>query len=100
MSDTDNPKHVKITNYALNDDGSILAVTETYFEKLASLKQEVVKSIKTNHNDFLKDLISSVDVISKQQTKELELRISVDEWGKPCRIVKQYTIQREDYKRR
>lgn len=100
MSDIDDPKHTKITSYEPSDDETIIAVTESYYEELVGRKTDVIKSIRTNYNDFLSDLIACVDVISKHQTKELDLKITVDEWGKPCRIIKQYTIKREDYKRR
>lgn len=100
MSDIDNPKHTKITSYEPSDDETIMAVTESYYEELVGRKTDVIKSIRTNYNDFLSDLVACVDVISKHQTKELDLKITVDEWGKPCRIIKQYTIKREDFKRR
>lgn len=100
MSDIDDPKHTKITSYEPSDDGTIVAVTESYYEELVGRKIDVIKSIRTNYNDFLSDLVACVDVISKHQTKELDLKITVDEWGKPCRIIKQYTIKREDFKRR
>jgi len=100
MSDIDDPKHTKITSYEPSDDETIMAVTESYYEELVGRKTDVIKSIRTNYNDFLSDLVACVDVISKHQTKELDLKITVDEWGKPCRIIKQYTIKREDFKRR
>lgn len=97
---TDTPKHSKITTYQTQEDGSILAITESYFEELASRKENVIQNKRTNHNDFLSDVISCLDVINKQQAKELHLTITVDEWNKPCLIVKEYTIRKENYKRR
>ncbi len=97
---TDTPKHSKITTYTTQEDGSILATTESYFEELASRKENIIMNKRTNHNDFLSDVISCLDVINKQQAKELHLTITVDEWNKPCLIVKEYTIRKESYKRR
>ena len=98
MSDT--PKHSKITTYTTQEDGSILAVQQSYFEELASRKETIIQNKKTNHNDFLSDVISCLDVINKQQAKELHLTITVDDWNKPNLIVKEYTIRKETYKRR
>lgn len=96
----DKPKHTKITSYEPQEDGTIKAVTNSYFDDLASRKEDVISKIKTNHNDFLSHVISCLDVISKQKTKELNLTITVDEWNKPDLIVKKYTVRKENYKRR
>lgn len=96
---TDN-KHVVITSYEDQEDGSIKAVTESYFEELSSRKQEVIKKVKTSHKDFLSDIISCLDVINKKQTRELNLKITVDEYHNPQVIVKQYIVRKESFKRR
>lgn len=96
----DKPKHTKITTYSQEEDGTLKAVTESYFEDLASRREDVIKNVKTNHNNFLSDVIACLDVITKQQARELHLTISVDEWNKPALIVKQYTIRKENFKRR
>lgn len=97
---TDNPKHTKITTYTELEDGSIMAVTKSYFDDLASRKEDIIKNVKTNNNNFLSDVLSCLDVINKQQTKELNLKITVDEWNKPSLIVKKYTVKKDNYKRR
>jgi hypothetical protein len=95
------PKHSKITSYSEPDkDGVIQAVTNSYFDELASRKEDVITSVKTNANNFFSDLISCTDVIGKQQTRELNLKITVDEWNKPAFIIKQYTVRKENFKRR
>lgn len=94
------PKHAKITTYEKQEDGAIKAVTESYFEELSSRKEDIIQNIKTNHNDFMADLLSCADVLMKQQTKELTLKITVDEWNKPNMIIKRYTTRRENFKRR
>jgi hypothetical protein len=97
---TETPKHTKITLYEELPDGSISAVTESYFEELASRKSDIIAKVKTDRSTFLSDVISCLDVISKQQAKELHLTISVDEWNQPNLIIKQYTIRKENFKRR
>lgn len=97
---TDKPKHTKLTTYIQQEDGTIRAVTDSYFEDLASRKEDVIAKVKTDRNSFLSDVISSCDVIMKQQAKVLSLTITVDEWNQPELIVKQYTIRKENFNRR
>jgi hypothetical protein len=97
---TDTPKHTKITSYNVNDDGSLEVVVESYFDELASRKQDIISKVKTDYNNFYADLVSCTDVIKNQQTKELHLVITVDEWNKPALITKQYTVRKENYNRR
>ena len=96
----DTPKHQKITTYEDQADGTIKAVTDSYFEELSSRKEDVIANIKTNRNNFLTDVMGCLDVINKQQSKELNITILVDEWNQPTRIVKRYTVKKEDFKRR
>ena len=97
---SEDKKHIKVTNYEEQEDGSIKIVTESYFEELASRKEDVVKNIKTDNNNLLSDMIASLDVITKKLTKELHLTISMDEWNQPHMITKQYTVKKESFKRR
>jgi len=97
---SEDKKHIKVTNYEEQEDGSIKIVTESYFEELASRKEDVVKSIKTDHNNLLSDVITHLDVINKKLTKELHLIITMDEWNQPKTITKQYTVKKESFKRR
>lgn len=92
-------KHTILTTYVEQPDGSIVAVTESYFDELASRKELVIKKVKTSHKDFLSDIIACLDVVSKKQTKELILRITVDEYYNPDIIVKEYVVKRENYGR-
>lgn len=96
----DKPKHTKITSYRKQEDGTLLSITESYFEDLASRKEDIIAKIKTNRNNFLSDVISCLDVISKQQAKELHLTITVNEWNQPDIIVKQYTVRKETFNKR
>lgn len=94
------PKHTKITEFEEQEDGTLLITTSSYFEELSSIKQKVAKNVKTSKATFLSDIISCLDPVNKQQTKELTLTIVLDEWNQPAHIVKEYTIKKENYKRR
>lgn len=100
MTDVDEKKHVKIRTVTENPDGSLTASTESYFETLSSIKEEVIKQIKTDRNNLLSDIISCLDVVTAQKTKELTLMIYLDEFNQPSRIVKQYTTKKENYNKR
>ena len=99
LDDLENPKHTKITTYNPQKDGSIRAITESYYDRLSSRKAEVIKRIPTSKETFYADLVSASDVITGQQTKELDLKVLVDDTNKPKWIVKTYTLYREDFGR-
>lgn len=96
----DIPRHTKIAIYDEDPDGTIRYSVDSYFEELASRKQGVIAQIKTSKNNFLSDLITSVEPVNKQLTKELKLTIILDEWNQPARIIKEYITRRDDFKRR
>jgi hypothetical protein len=97
---TDTPKHSKITKYEVVDETTIKATTESYYDELVGRKEDVISKVKTDRNSFLSDVISCLDVISKQQAKELHLTITVDDWNQPSLIIKQYTVRKENFNRR
>jgi len=97
---TDTPNHSKITTYEVQDDNIIKATTESYYDELVGRKEDVIAKVKTDRNNFLSDVISCLDVISKQQAKQLQLTITVDEWNQPSLIIKQYTVRKENFNRR
>lgn len=98
--DLNEKKHLKIKTIQENIDGSLVVKTETYYDKLTSTKEEVVKQITTSKEDLLRDVVSCLDVVNKQQTKELTLTIYLNELNQPTRIVKQYATRKENYNRR
>lgn len=97
MSD---PKHAKISTYEQAADGTIKRTTKSYFDYLASIKEERIDKVKTSRENLLKDVVSCLDVIAQQKTKELTLTILSDEFNQPTRIIKTYTISKEEFKRR
>lgn len=96
----DDKRHSTFTEYEDQADGSIKVVTESYFENLSSRRTDIVKKVKTSHKEFLTDIINCLDVINHKQTKELNLKITLDEYNNPDVIVKQYTLKKENFRNR
>lgn len=94
------PKHTKVTTYKSVDASTIKAITESYFDDLASRKETIINHKKTNFNDFLADLISIPEPITKHLTRRLVVTIETDEYYQPTSIVREYIIKQEDFKRR
>lgn len=92
-------KHTIITTYQDEEDG-IRTVTESYFDELASRKESIIKKVKTSHKDFLTDIIACLDVVNQKQTKELTLKITVDEYYNPHLIIKEYVVKKENFSKR
>lgn len=93
-------KHTKIKTFTPLASGEMNVETESYDEQLSGYKQEIMKHIKTGRSTFLADLMSAIDVISNQKTRELTLTIVADERYQPSRITRTYTVKKEVYKRR
>lgn len=94
------PKHTRIKTFTPQNNGEMMVETESYDEQLSGYKQEIMKHFKTDRTSFLADLMSAIDVISNQQTRELNLTIVADERFQPSRITRTYTVKKEVYKRR
>lgn len=92
-------KHARVTTTIPQQDGSAVIKTESYYEKLNSVKQEIQQSIKTSKATFIADLMKCVSVISDGQSKNLKLEIEADAQGNPIRIVKTWTTVKEYYGR-
>ncbi len=98
MSDT--PKHSKITTYEDLPDGTIRRKTESYHERLASIKEERIETISTDHEQFLNHLMQAIRVMTEGKTTELHLDIKAKGFGQPSLIVKSYTTYKEEFKKR
>ena len=93
-------KHAKVTTYEEQEDGSIKATTESYFEELSSRKQDIIQHKKTDWNNLLPDVVSCLDVIKQRKTRDLVIRISLNELNNPYAIVKEYTVKKESDRKR
>lgn len=92
-------KHARITTKTPQTDGSRLVEVESYFEELNSFEQSVEKSLITDSDHLAADLISCLDVVSSGEALGLELRIVFNkQTKKPERIVKVWTIVKENYR--
>lgn len=98
MSDT--PKHTKVTTYEELPDGTTKKKTESYHEKLASIKEERIEQIHTDNDQFLNHLMQAIRVMTEGKTTELNLQIKARGFGQPALIVKSYTTYKEEFKKR
>jgi hypothetical protein len=93
-------KHAKVITHTPQDDGTVEIQTDSYHEEPSSFKQEIMQHKTTSRHDFFSDLIDSVALITKKITRELTLRITVDEAGDPTLITETYTTKKEHYPKR
>ena len=63
-----NRKHTTIATTTPIDDATDRIKTEQYHEKLAYIKEEIEKRIKTDNSTFLSDIIASLNVIKDKKT--------------------------------
>lgn len=94
------PKHTRIITKTPRPGEAGVAdiVTESYFEELNGVEQQIQKSIKTTRQTLATDIIGCLREITNGETTELELRIVTDKaTSLPCRIVKTWTIKKEYY---
>ena len=92
-------KHARRKLTIPQPDGTELIRTEGYHEELNSITEELRKSVKTDKSNFIKDLMESVNVVTKRQSRKLTLEIEADDAGNPVRIIKTWTIRKEYYGR-
>lgn len=87
--------HTKTRETASLPDGSVQVTSKSYADKLTKLTVEITKSMKTNRNDLLKDIVSCLDVL--QETEDnLIIQIS-KRAGEPKLITKTWTVTKEYY---
>lgn len=94
------PKHTTIRTHTPVDEDTVSIETKKYYEKLASIKQEIEQNIKTDSSKFLSDLIAAVSIIKEQKTQELNISIKCDERFLPKLITKTYTTSKERFDKR
>lgn len=92
-------KHAKIKTTIHQPDGTDLIHTDSYYEKLNSVKQEIQQSIKTSKASFMADLMRCVSPISDGTSKEVTILIEANDNNEPIRIVQTRTILKEHYGR-
>lgn len=94
-------KHAKVITRTPRADGTVLIETESYFESLEAIEQEIRQSIKTTRETLLADVIKCLAAITSKETPELNLVIVTNpRTGEPDRIVKTWIIKKERLGRR
>ncbi len=100
IPDTQDPKHTKIVTRTVIDGGESSIRTESYYEQLAHTQVDVEKRILTSRTNLMKDLLSCLDVISKNLSREVTIKVVVGKDLQPHMITKQYTVFRQEGKRK
>lgn len=88
-------KHARVTTTTPQPDGSDVILTESFYEKLNSVKKEISQSIKTSKATFVVDLMACVAPISDGSSREVHLKIEANHNSEPIRIVKTWTVKKE-----
>lgn len=94
------PKHSTIKDYIPNSDGSVSIDTKAYYEQLSSHRREIEQRIKTDHSQFLADLMRCARIMKDQKAREVSITIHGDEALEPRMITTKYTVMLENYDRR
>jgi hypothetical protein len=90
-------KHARIKTTTINLDGSTSIETKSYFEELASVKEETQKTTWTDDTNLLADSIRCLDVITQHISEEVCINIKREK-GKIV-IIKTWTVRKESYKK-
>lgn len=92
------PKHQKIIKTTVEDDGTIIEVSESYYEKLAHRVEEREKQFMTSRESILKDIVTILGEIQKGSPR---ITIVVDaKYNQPYRITKRWVVQKDNFDRR
>lgn len=96
----DVPKHIKVRSFIPQQDGSTVVQTDTYAERPASFRQEIMKHERTSRETLIKDIISALRPMTSELTKELTITIKADDYYYPNQLTYTYTSKKEVYKPR
>jgi hypothetical protein len=76
---------------------SLLIVTTSYLEQIASIKKEREKRQVTSSKTFLADVFKTLEPITNKQAHEVTIRIVADKWYEPKLISSRYIVERVEY---
>ena len=76
---------------------SIIIVTTSYLEQIASIKKERERRIATNSKAFLADVFKCLDPINNKLANEVTIRIVADRYFEPKLISYKYIIERSEF---
>ena len=94
------PKHATITTETPQADGSVIIDTKSYYEKLASHKEEREYRRKTTRKELLNDLFACVSLILEGKTDEIFIHIKNGPNREPALITHRYPILKENFGKR
>ncbi len=93
------PKHQKITKYVPLKEGGIKIVSESYYEELSGLVEEIEKPVLTSFNTLKHDVELAVDKhFIQDKSAKLVLTIELKN-GEP-RLKKKWVTLRQNFKHR
>ena len=96
----DPPQHSKVRTFTPQPDGSIVINTESYYEDLSSVGQEIMRHYKTSARDIVADVIKCLDVFKHGGTHKLTIEISTDVDRMPTQITQTYMTNKEVFAKR
>jgi hypothetical protein len=91
-----NIQHAKITKREALDDGTVKIIHESYYERLAFMSIEIEKKIPVLRGTLLKEVMSALEHLTKDQTPELNLCIKPLADGK-YEVVKRWTVEKQHF---
>lgn len=92
-------QHTKTTTItALSPDTNEIKF-ESYTDELKLRKIKHEQSIITSRATFLGDIMKCLDILSSKQSHDLTIHIEANEYHEPTRIVKTWTVSKENYGR-
>lgn len=97
------PKHETTIDFIPEGDtmvefpASLLIVTTSYLEEIASIKKERERRQVTSSKSFLADVFKTLEPITNKQAHEVTIRIVADKWYEPKLISSRYIVERVEY---
>jgi hypothetical protein len=91
-------KHARVTTRTPQEDGSEEIKTDSYYEKLAHTMTEIEKQVPTTRHTILKELINCLELITKENSPEINLKIKAKN-GEPVLITKRWITVKESFNR-
>lgn len=97
--DAETPRHQRITNYKMEEDGTISINSKSYYEQLSQELEEREKFVLTSFNTLKKDVEMALDHMLVDGSSKLVLTIEAPSKNKPMRITKRWVTLKKVYPR-
>lgn len=96
---TDEPKHIKLTEHTIKEDGTHELIARSYYDKLANESVTHTKNMYTSRGTILRDIMSCLDLVTQEGSPEVDIKI-ISKQGEPRLIVKSWVVYRKDLGKR